>query len=66
MSSIRYYGIEPSIFEECRHNITHGTPDFNVSPLTPYYNEIWDYKTLTLKVFKKPFQVLVPHETKKN
>ena len=44
MSYIRYYGIEPSIFEECCHNITHGTPDFNVSPLTPYYKEIWDYK----------------------
>ena len=53
MSSIRYYGIEPSIFEECRHNITHGTPDFNVSPLTPYYKEIWDYKNADTESIQK-------------
>ena len=55
MSSIRYYGIEPSIFEECRHNITHGTPDFNVSPLTPYYKEIWDYKNADTESIQKAF-----------
>ena len=33
----RYYGIKPSVFEEYRHNITYGTPDFNVHPLPPYY-----------------------------
>ena len=53
MSSIRYYGIEPSIFEECRHNITHDTPDFNVSPLTPYYKEIWDYKNAGTESIQK-------------
>ena len=53
MSSIRYYGIEQSIFEECRHNITRGTPDFNASPLTPYYKEIWDYKNADTESIQK-------------
>ena len=53
MSSIIYYGIELSIFEECHHNITHGTPDFNVSPLTPYYKEIWDYKNADTESIQK-------------
>ena len=53
MSSIRYYGIEPSIFKECCHNITHGNPDLNVSPLTLYYKEIWDYKNADTESIQK-------------
>ena len=59
MSFIRYVGIEPSIFEEC-HRITHGTPDFNVSPLTSYYKEIWDYKNADTESIQKP----ISNETK--
>ena len=53
MSFIRYYGIEPSIFEEHHHNITHGTPGFNVSPLTAYSKEIWDYKNVDTESIQK-------------
>ena len=53
MSSIRYYGIEPSIFEECHHNITRGTLYFNVSPLTPYYKEIWNYENADTESIQK-------------
>ena len=53
MSFIRYYGIEPSIFEEYHHNITHGTPGFNVSPLAAYYKEIWDYKNVDTESIQK-------------
>ena len=52
--------MEPSIFEECHHNITHGTPDFNVSPLTPYYKEIWDYKNADTESIQK----VISNETK--
>ena len=60
MSFIRYFGIEPSIFEECHHNTTHGTPDFNGSPLTPYYKEIWDYKNADTESIQK----VISNETK--
>ena len=53
MSFIRYFGIELSIFEECHHNNTHGTPDFSVSPLTPCYKEIWDYKNADTEIIQK-------------
>ena len=43
MSFIRYYEIELSIFEECHHSITYGTPDFNVRLPPPYDRDIWDY-----------------------
>ena len=49
---MRYYGIEPSIFEECRH-ITHGNLELNVSPLTLYYKEIWDYKNADTESIQK-------------
>ena len=46
---IRNYGIKQSIYEQCHHNITHGTLDFN-TPLPPtYYREIWDYKNADTK-----------------
>ena len=60
MSFIRYFRIEPSIFEEYHHNITHCTPDFNVSPLTPYYKEIWDYKNADTESIQK----VISNETK--
>ena len=44
MSFTRYYGIELSIFEECHHKITYGTPHFIAPLLPPYYREISDYK----------------------
>ena len=53
MSFIRYYGMEPSIFEEYHHNITHGTPGFNLSSLTAYYKEIWDYKNVDTESIQK-------------
>ena len=53
MSFIRYYGIEPSIFEECIHSITQGSPDFNVPLPLPYYREIWDYKNAYTESIQK-------------
>ena len=53
MNSIRYYGMKPSILEECRHNIKHGNPDLNVSPLTLYYKEIWNYKSADTESIQK-------------
>ena len=53
MSFIRCYGIEPSIFEECYHSVTYGTPDINVPLPLPYNRKIWDCKNAgTLSIQK--------------
>ena len=55
MSFIRNYRIEQSIHENCHHNITHGTLDFNTPLPPPYYREIWDYKNAETKSIKSTF-----------
>ena len=60
----RYYGIKPSVFEEYHHNITYGTPDFNVHPLPPYYRQMWDYQNASTENVQKVISSLIPHETK--
>ena len=51
-------GVEQSLYEKCYHNIIYGTVDFNIPLPSPYYRELWDFKSANTEFIQNQLTIL--------
>ena len=47
------FGVDPTLHKTCHHNLMFGKIDFNVPLPSPFYRDVWEYKSVNVELIQK-------------